>query len=172
MVIKKAFMYTSGDNFVTNMLLTTTSRHTYIHISNNQWIIKLVYQLADWKKGSNWISDIWNVDVSIKTKSSIVMINIEISGNSKQGSFWELQEKINGIYLIVFEQLWSLFLVCWSYKVTINVKWNWLKVNGFYELKTFQLPRATSKRQKVLLVVIQKSNYSTTDDKRVWRMEK
>lgn len=43
--------------------------------------------------------------------------------------------------LVVLQQLGPFLLECWCDKVSLHVKWDWIKVDSFDEFKTLQLPK-------------------------------
>ena len=46
-------------------------------------------------------------------------------------------------HLIIFKQLRPLLLICWGEKVAFHVKWYRVKMDSFYNFKTFQLCKIT-----------------------------
>jgi len=86
------------------------------------------------------------------------------SYNNKAAIISEAEMKsweFDNFYLIVFKQLRPLLLICWSDKVTFHIKWNWVKMDCFYELKSFQLSKTYPSSHKISGDVLMHANTCT-----------
>jgi len=117
----------------------------WLLVNSIRWDFYSCFQLyARWKENIQEEKKMFNIQK--------LLILWSIHSYNKAELIFEVETKsweFDNFYLIVFKQLRPLLLICWSDKVAFHIKWNWVKMDSFYELKSFQLSKTYPSSYKI-----------------------